>query len=249
AWVAGDRIFILGKNDLLSTDLNGRNRRTHFSASQADKTLTMQREDPSTAFLYGCAGATGDSALLLALRKNKTELLSYGYADGKIKTVATLPGMNFELWDSVFRHGDKIYITRAMNGDSMNCFLFQYTISDGSLRPLAYREKMPLRAFPGNDFDPQQALRLDNFHRVGGGCVAQGKTLCYFGIKPPRFGQPRDRMPGSAGIIDLEQYPGGPSLKLPSVNALFPFPDGRNLIAVEYYQLTEIRRKPAPAAE
>ena len=239
-WLQRGRLMILGEKALMSCDLRDNDRKVHISANQMAKSLPIFQEDREMFFFAGGTGKNDDEAILFN-GGQASAIGSYSIAEHKYNRLTTLP--------QVYRQMDLFSVTRSADNcgnylyswaagpDCMAQIEILFSAADGQFRVIGSR---------GSDFfetawnaiPDDWGMKWCPWHNISGELEYNGRYLLYSGR---RGGWDRNQLSGSAGIVDLDQYPSGISLQYPAVNGLYFHPDGQSLWAVEYYQVTKIR--------
>lgn len=237
-WLQGDRLMILGEKQLMSCDLSGKDRHTHFAANQAGKSLPLLQSNPLASFYFGGMGKNLEEVILF-YGGRQGAMGKYCLSKNTFTEITSLPEFNEQRYIfSVSQNKDNYLFSWAEKPQYGAIGIqFIYNISSGKLTVLGSQINDFLKQF-WKDMPRDMGIVWNKHHNITGAIVCNGKYLLYSGggVK----WEMRDDTPGCSGIVDLTKYPEGVSLKYPAVNGLYFHKDGKSLWAVEYYQVTKI---------
>ncbi len=239
-WMQDGRLMLLGEKQLMSCNLFGKERKTHFSASQAGKSLSLFQQEPKAAFFAGGMGNTPDEAILF-YGGMQSALGKYSLSKNEFTEIATLPGANEQ--NNIYhvtRDNDYYFYSWAARPDCGINMQFIYSLKENKLTVLGSRINDFLKQF-WKGMPSELGITWNPGHNIAGPIAYNGKYLLYSGGNGNgRSKYQRENTAGCSGIVDLTEYPEGVSLKYPAVNGLYFSKDGKSLWAVEYYQVTKI---------
>ena len=240
-WLQDGRLMLLGEKHLMSCDLSGKDRRTHFAANQAGKSLDLLQKNPQTKFLAGGRGATPDEIILL-YGGNSGAIGKYSLSKNTFTEIISLPEIDEQRHIyNVSKNKDNYLFSWAENPlyGTIGMQLV-YHIPSGKLSVIGSQINDYLKQF-WKTMPADMGISWEKYHNITGNIAYNGKYLLYSGGRNKM--QMRDDTPACSGIVDLTKYPDGVSLKYPAVNGLYFSKDGKSLIAIEYYQITRISPK------
>ena len=240
-WLQGGRLMLLGEKHLMSCDLSGKDRRTHFAANQTGKSLDLLQKNPQTKFLAGTMGATPDEAILLYGGPSGA-IGKYSLSQNTFSEIISLPEIDEQRHIyNVSKNKDNYLYSWAENPQYGAIGMqILYNIQTGKLSVIGSQINDYLKQF-WKTMPADMGISWEKYHNIAGVIAYNGKYLLYSGGRIRR--EMRDDTPACSGIIDLTRYPNGVSLKYPAVNGLYFSKDGKSLIAIEYYQITRISPK------
>ena len=237
-WLQGGRLMLLGEKHLMSSNLLGKDRRTHFSASQAGKALDLLQKNPQAKFLSGGMGANPDEAILLYGGRSGA-IGKYSLSKDTFTEIVSLPEIEEPRHIyNLSKNKDNYLFSWAENpAYGAIGMQFAYNLSSGKLTVIGSQINDYLKQF-WKTMPVDMGISWEKHHNITGNIAYNGKYLLYSGGRNKM--QMRDDTPACSGIVDLKKYPDGVSLKYPAVNGLYFSKDGKSLLAVEYYQVSKI---------
>ncbi len=242
-WMTGKRIFVLGDSDLVSFDCSGKDRRTHFSASQEGKRLAIQKESSGLNAFYGCPGADAESVLIFFFGSSgQAEIRRFRLGDGSCEKMADLP-QGRDDYSQIVRFNDSLFWYYGAPDGVVGEYYFRYDISANRLTvPVFRKAKYSSSFFQSRLPDLSHSFLLDEKNSFGGAYLMAGDSLFITGALPDR-----NNLPGSKPktVSAAVLTPGSAPSLLPAVNGLYPSPDGKSVIAVGF---DRIERLDGPAA-
>ena len=238
-WLQNGRLMLLGEKQLMSCDLSGKDRRTHFAANQAGKALDLLHTQPKIKFFAGGMGATSDEAILF-YGGRPGAMGKYSLSKNTFTEIVPLPEIDRHLYN-VSKYKDH-YLYSWAESPQLGAIgmQFAYNLSSGKLTVIGSQINDYLKQF-WKTMPVDMGISWEKHHHITGSITYNGKYLLYSGGRY-RW-EMRDDTPACSGIIDLATYPGGAVLKYPAVNGLYFHKDSKSFIAVEFYQITRITPK------